>query len=401
MKRLTFLKFSHWPIGVLAFATIGLLLGLVVTMVGTHSGQQVSAIGSHQQATAEQRLLGIPTNLLVVPQPGAGNEYLANLSWSPAPNAQSQFAYAAKMSEPYTSFDGVVLSPTFEDWRLLGIPTNLLVVPQPGTGNEYLVNLTWSPAPNAQSQLAYAAKMSQPYTPINNAVLSCCVGELEMTLAGGETYVVRVGARIRDTASPLHWTWSEWSVAYLPELDAKDIDDVLPDLLDDDLGVVYVIDTSGSMGGDKLSQLLNALAKIYESNVRNSRVALVRFSDSAQILFNLTEPGGPSWDEAWLQAIPAITAYGGTNIYGALQVANGMLPDAPVCPTPTSCRDRRIVLMSDGETGDGGIADSTIAALVAKGIKVDTVAFGDDADVTELQRIATSTGGRFVRAKEN
>ena len=282
---------------------------------------------------------------------------------------------------------------------MLGVPSNLLAVPTPEAGNSYSLDLSWTPAPNASGHIVHAARASDPDTAVRYAYSTGDVGAATMSLPDGETYAFRVGAFTGDIANPFNWSWSEWSTAHLCAGEVREIATVFTDLLRDDLEVVYVVDTSGSMAGEKIVALRGALEALRDAPVRNTQVALMRFSSSSQTLFNFTVPGTAPWTTAWNQALSAISAYGGTQMYSALQAANNLLPDADICPTPTTCRERRIVLMSDGQAGDSSLANSTINALVTKGVVVDTVAFGADADETGLQDIATRTGGLFVKAR--
>lgn len=176
----------------------------------------------------------------------------------------------------------------------------------------------------------------------------------------------------------------------------------LPILLTDDVMVVYAVDNSGSMAG-KLLPLHQALHEVANKPTENSEIALVMFGDSSQVLFDFTEPAAAPWDDA----IPSFAAQsGGTALFHALQEAQSLLPDRPVCSEKsrlllfreTVCRENRIVLMSDGMAGDFELAEAALNALVRRDVAVDTVAFGDDADQRELRLIADVTGGSFIQA---
>ncbi len=180
------------------------------------------------------------------------------------------------------------------------------------------------------------------------------------------------------------------------------IQTVLPVLLTDNAMVIYVVDDSGSME-DKLLPLHEALHAVANKPTDNSAIALLMFGDSAHLLFDFTEPDKASWDTA----IPSIAAQSGsTAMFTALQEAQRMLPDRPLCQekrrwllfSKTVCRQNRIVLMSDGGATDFEIAQTTIDVLVQSGVPVDTVAFGVDADEQTLRLLADVTGGSFVPA---
>ena len=180
------------------------------------------------------------------------------------------------------------------------------------------------------------------------------------------------------------------------------LQEALPALLTDHVTVVYVVDDSGSMF-EKLLPLHQALHEVAAKHTENSEIAMLMFGKSHQMLFDFTEPSTAPWDKT----IPSFVAgSGNTNMYQALQEALDMLPSRPTCLEKTSwlffkettCRQRRIVLMSDGIASDPHMAQEAMTALVRSGIPVDTVAFGEDADRKGLQNISDATGGRFIEA---
>lgn len=180
------------------------------------------------------------------------------------------------------------------------------------------------------------------------------------------------------------------------------IQEALPALLVDNVTAVYVVDNSGSMAG-KLLPLHEALHEVAHKHTENSEVAVMRFGNAVEVLFNFAEPSEADWDTA----IPSFIAdSGGTNLYTALMVALEAMPARPTCLEhrrwlvlkETICRERRIVLMSDGQASDPHMAQDAMTVLVPSGIPVDTVAFGEDADRNGLRNIAAATGGRFVEA---
>ena len=180
------------------------------------------------------------------------------------------------------------------------------------------------------------------------------------------------------------------------------IQEALPALLVDNVTVVYVVDDSGSMT-EKLLPLHQALHEVAHKHTENSELAMMRFGTNVEMLFDFTEPDGADWDTA----IPSFVAdSGNTSLYTALMAALDVIPDQPTCVEyrrwlvlkETICRERRIVLMSDGQAGDSQLAEQAMRSLVLSGIPVDAVAFGADADRNGLRSIADATGGRFVEA---
>ena len=180
------------------------------------------------------------------------------------------------------------------------------------------------------------------------------------------------------------------------------IQEALPALLTDHVTVLYVVDDSDSMW-NKLLPLHQALNEVATKHTENSEVALMRFGTSNELLFDFTEPSTADWETA----IPSFTGTSGrTALYETLLTALDAMPAEPTCLErsrwlffkETLCRERRIVLMSDGMAGDPHLVEDAMDDLVSAGIPVDTIAFGDDADRRGLQAISDITGGRFVTA---
>ena len=311
---------------------------------------------------------------------------------------------------------------------LRGVPVNdlhvveldfcdpLPAVPSPVGGNHFLVKLKWEPSPNVDGHLVRVHNTLAPDVPIRKVFLSADAVEATVALLGGETYEFEVCAYSGALSPQTDWSIEDpascnWSGRKMFSVGEQDIITTLLITLRDDVEIVYLMDTSGSMSGEKIVKLGQSLERIRDRGriqdrdrgpgVRNARAALVDFDSGPRVVFNLTETGSGSWEEEWNDGIASLHAGGGTNMYSALQFASDMLPDEPVCPTPDSCRQREIVLMSDGLAQDGHLEDSTLAALKNKGIVVRTFAFGfgPDADKEALKRIAYQTGGHFTEVQ--
>ncbi len=173
------------------------------------------------------------------------------------------------------------------------------------------------------------------------------------------------------------------------------IQTVLPDLLTDDSMTVYVVDDSGSMAL-KTKSLHEALRAVADKPAHNSRVALIMFGSSHQMLFDFTDPA----DAPWNTAIPYFQAdSGGTNMFAALRRAYQMMPDSPVCDE-IACRQKRIVLMSDEIASDSELAASTVRMLKSSDVVVDTVAFGVFfINTGALKDISELTGGMYTKSR--
>jgi len=162
---------------------------------------------------------------------------------------------------------------------------------------------------------------------------------------------------------------------------------------------VYVLDTSGSMAGDRLSRLKQALTDLTGDFRQREEVTLMPFGSVVKsVKTHVVSPGDP---QAGLNAIrkdtKALGAEGNTAIYTSLETAYEHLGTGG--DTFTS-----IVLMTDGENTTGAKArefDGFYRQLpgTQREIPVFPILFGDS-DKAELQHIADLTGGRLFDAQK-
>ncbi|MFF7448737.1 MULTISPECIES: substrate-binding domain-containing protein [unclassified Streptomyces] len=162
---------------------------------------------------------------------------------------------------------------------------------------------------------------------------------------------------------------------------------------------VYVLDTSGSMEGERLERLKTALTGLTGDFRDREEVTLMPFgSDVKSVRTHVVDPADP---RSGLDAIRADTegleADGDTAVYTSLEKAYEHLGDDRDMFTS-------IVLMTDGENTTGRTAAEFegFHALLDHGqrdIPVFPILFGDS-DRAELERIAELTGGRLFDAQK-
>ena len=174
---------------------------------------------------------------------------------------------------------------------------------------------------------------------------------------------------------------------------------------------LFVLDTSGSMGGDRIAALQQALKNLAGADASTAggfaafrsreRVTLIPFSSSTDTPIVIDVPDGDK--SATLAQIRSqadgLVADGGTAIYDSLETAYKLAlkqqkerPDTFVS----------IVLMTDGENTDGATEsdfEKFYASLGSGKSKIATfvVLFGN-ANVDELTQVATLTGGKVFDA---
>ncbi len=160
-------------------------------------------------------------------------------------------------------------------------------------------------------------------------------------------------------------------------------------------GNIYlVVDTSGSMAGAKLTDAQEAL-EVFLREIRGDaeRVGLIRFSSAAHVQVPLGELGENRQD---LQdEIRSLYADGQTALLDAVSLAYTRLQ---------TLNDRErinaIVVMTDGQENNSRIGLGQLLGQIRLGneqgppIVIFCVAYGKDADMQTLERIAEAAGGR-------
>ncbi|HEY1012069.1 MAG TPA: VWA domain-containing protein [Herpetosiphonaceae bacterium] len=157
--------------------------------------------------------------------------------------------------------------------------------------------------------------------------------------------------------------------------------------------VAVVIDTSGSMRQEgRLKNAKDALIGFLAAFADQDRLGVTSFGSAAAELSPLT-PLGPKRGE--LQGrIENLIADGNTRLYNTVAEAY-----AALSAEPAGQRIRALVVLSDGEdTADDMTIDQLLDVVGADAegtsIKVFTIAYGSDAQLDVLERIAEATGAR-------
>ncbi|WP_329161277.1 substrate-binding and VWA domain-containing protein [Streptomyces sp. NBC_01717] len=164
---------------------------------------------------------------------------------------------------------------------------------------------------------------------------------------------------------------------------------------------VYVLDTSGSMQGERLRKLKAALTGLTGDFREREEVTLLPFGSSVKRARTHTvDPADPRAGLAAIKAdTAALTASGETAIFSSLESAYDRLG------SDTESAFTSIVLMTDGENTTGDSADDFAAfyrslPAARRATPVFPVVFGDS-DRAELDAIATLTGGRLFDATKD
>ncbi len=149
------------------------------------------------------------------------------------------------------------------------------------------------------------------------------------------------------------------------------------------LGMVIVIDRSGSMRGEKLSLARLAANAAIEKLGPLDRIGIVAFDSTAQWVVPLQYAEHKS---VMAKQVSSITSGGGTNMHPALERAHKALA---VLDTNL----KHIILLTDGRSTPGDFTDLAQKCRDAS-ITISTIAVGSHADRPLLARIAKISNGR-------
>lgn len=156
------------------------------------------------------------------------------------------------------------------------------------------------------------------------------------------------------------------------------------------VALAVVLDTSGSMMGEKIADARRAVHALAESMRPEDRLAIVTYDHGAR----LVQPLAPIAEvRRTLSArVNEIYASGGTNIPAGLQLGSTALSDAPANMT------HRLVLISDGLDGSGqplGSVQAQIAGRANGGVTTSALGVGIDYDERWLTTVADAGRGNY------
>lgn len=150
------------------------------------------------------------------------------------------------------------------------------------------------------------------------------------------------------------------------------------------LGMVLVIDKSGSMSGDKIEMAKSAARSAAELLGRRDQVAVLAFDGDTYVISEMQSASnkGKISDE-----IARIDAGGGTTMYPAMEMSYEML-------MATTAKLKHVILLTDGVSSPGDF-EGMAQQMVSSKMTVSTVAVGDGSDTDLLETIARVGKGRY------
>ncbi|MEV4624835.1 VWA domain-containing protein [Micromonospora sp. NPDC049523] len=171
------------------------------------------------------------------------------------------------------------------------------------------------------------------------------------------------------------------------------------------VAVHYCLDGSGSMqDNDGWTGVKQAAAQVFDAEQAARNFLQTHPQDVTTVtIFNGGITGGSPFtvsgnDPGQLHGLTeAITRYrpdGETNLYGCLLRAAAQLTDSSL-----GDRKRLVVLMTDGKSSQGE-RPAALDALRRAGVPVVAIAFGKDADPSQLTEVAQATSGAFFEQND-
>lgn len=159
--------------------------------------------------------------------------------------------------------------------------------------------------------------------------------------------------------------------------------------------VLLVIDTSGSMAGDKIDQARTAARVFVENMPAQNRVGLVRFDSEVYPLVPIASAEGNR--AQILQQIDSLQPEGDTSLYDAIEQAIQILTEARGAEDD---RIQSVVVLSDGQDTSSRQSLQIVIEQInaSRGdrnpVVVIPVAYGGDADINALNSIARASATR-------
>lgn len=158
------------------------------------------------------------------------------------------------------------------------------------------------------------------------------------------------------------------------------------------LSLVVVLDTSGSMSGEKIEQAKSSVITLIKDMRDDDEIALVRYSHSSDVVQPLARVGAVR--DTLISKVRELQADGGTNIPPALAHGLRSLDEAG------KGRVRRIVLVSDGLDNTRAMAEATARQSSDKGVTISSLGIGLDFDEGYMSAVANAGHGNFAFVKD-
>lgn len=163
--------------------------------------------------------------------------------------------------------------------------------------------------------------------------------------------------------------------------------------------VALVVDTSGSMKGNKIQHARQAAGQVIQKLNVTDMASLYSFSDDVTELVALTSLSLPTRTR-FLAEIERLTPTGSTNLFEGIRSG-----ERSVFSAPATYSVRRVIVISDGQANVGPTSPEVLGALATRGseqgIQVTAVGVGLDYDERTLNALAINSSGRLYHMTES
>ncbi|MBI5607930.1 MAG: VWA domain-containing protein [Deltaproteobacteria bacterium] len=171
---------------------------------------------------------------------------------------------------------------------------------------------------------------------------------------------------------------------------AKNLADLQPAL-----GLVVLVDTSGSMDAERLAAVRQGILALSDNLPTGSYLAVLGFSSEVQQLWAAAEwqPAARTELDA---ALAGLKGSGGTDLYVAFEGAA-----AVPASMPKSIKQQRVLLCSDGSSTQGGHSPAELVAQVDKlGLSLSAIGVGPQPRTGLLNALAKTGNGTYYEAPQ-
>lgn len=156
------------------------------------------------------------------------------------------------------------------------------------------------------------------------------------------------------------------------------------------LRIIFVVDVSGSMSGDKMVQAKNAFAAVLATVDKDDTFGLMKFEDSSKMLTQLAKATTDKRKEAIAKA-QGLESGGGTNIQDAVLLALDKLLDYND-GVDEGVYQNTIVILTDGQSS---VNINDVVAKNQQRTNIFTLGFGSGVDRNLLTELASANGGFY------
>ncbi len=157
------------------------------------------------------------------------------------------------------------------------------------------------------------------------------------------------------------------------------------------VGIVLVIDASGSMEGEPIEAAKAAALSFINEKRNEDFIAIATFADEVQVVRGFT-----STRSALIASVEGIVAKGDTAFY------DGIVRSTELFTGDAERLERNMIVLTDGkDEGSAATLDDALAAVTDKGVRVFGVALESTAfDPADLQTVVAETSGLYLSTPE-